>query len=88
MQRFNLLIILILVLTACQKPEEKSSGVVNEAAKARIDSTFKSMIDSGMIAGVSALIFEDNEEVYYNAFGFEDREAGKKFDRETIVRIF
>jgi CubicO group peptidase (beta-lactamase class C family) len=88
MQRFNLLIILILVLTACQKPEEKSSGVVNEAAKARIDSTFKSMIDSGMIAGVSALIFEDNKEVYYNAFGFEDREAGKKFDRKTIVRIF
>jgi CubicO group peptidase (beta-lactamase class C family) len=79
---------MLISLSACQKSEEKNSGVVTETAKARIDSTFKNMIDAGLIAGVSALIYENDKEVYYNSFGFEDREARKEFDRKTIVRIF
>lgn len=78
-----------LCLVGCRTSQEmRSSGVVTEHIKARIDSTFKSMIDSNMIAGVSALIYENNKEVYFNSLGFEDREAGKEFDRRTIVRIF
>ncbi|RYZ46335.1 MAG: class A beta-lactamase-related serine hydrolase, partial [Chitinophagaceae bacterium] len=45
-------------------------------------------IDSNKTAGVSALIFEKGKEVYYNAFGFADREAQKPMDRNTLVRIF
>ncbi|HEY0656438.1 MAG TPA: serine hydrolase domain-containing protein [Chryseosolibacter sp.] len=82
-------LLVFVCLAACQKSgEEKSAGVINETAKARIDSTFKSMIDSAKIAGVSALIYENDKEVYFNSFGFEDREAGKAFNRNTIVRIF
>ncbi|HEY8936159.1 MAG TPA: serine hydrolase domain-containing protein [Cyclobacteriaceae bacterium] len=62
--------------------------VVNDVAKARIDSTLKSLVDSGSIAGVSALIYEKDKEVYFNAFGYADREAKLPMDRNTIVRIF
>ena len=87
------LFLLLVGVTACQvatKPEEVAEGgaIVSEPVKARIDSTLKAMVDSGQIAGVSALIYEKNREVYYNAFGFADREAGLAMDRGTIVRIF
>jgi CubicO group peptidase (beta-lactamase class C family) len=77
-------------LAACQAPktEETNAGIVTEKVKARIDSTLKNMVDSGNIAGVSALIVEKNKEVYFNSFGFADKEADKAFDRNTIVRIF
>jgi CubicO group peptidase (beta-lactamase class C family) len=48
----------------------------------------KAFVDAGDAAGVSALIFENKEEVYFNAFGFADKEAGVPMDRNTIVRIF
>ncbi len=83
---------LILVwIVACQPNEKKSDEaglIINTQAKARLDSTLKSLIDSGRVAGISALIFEKNKEVYYNAFGYADSEAGKVMDRTTRVRIY
>jgi CubicO group peptidase (beta-lactamase class C family) len=66
----------------------KPAPIVNAAVKSRIDNTLQRFIDSGKIAGVSALIFEKGKEVYFNSFGFADREAKKPMDRSTIVRIF
>lgn len=80
-----------ILATSCKapKPEEiNTGGIINEAAKARLDSTLKAMVDSFKIAGVSALVIEKDKEVYFNAFGHADREAGKPFDRNTLVRIF
>lgn len=70
------------------KETTADSLVVNEKVKTRIDSTLKGMIDAGKIAGVSALIFEKDNEVYYNAFGYADREAKVPMDRNTLVRIY
>jgi CubicO group peptidase (beta-lactamase class C family) len=80
-------IVAAISISACQ-PKTSSNEIITEAAKSRIDSTFKSMVDSGRIAGVSALIVEKNKEVYFNSFGHADREANKVFDRNTLVRIF
>lgn len=84
------LIVCVVVVAGCQSPntQETVSGVVNDAAKARIDSTLKAMVDAGKIAGASALIVEKDKEVYFNSFGFADREANKQFDRTTLTRIF
>lgn len=84
---------ILLYATACQSPNtgeqaESTSLVVDESVKARIDSTLKSFIDSSKVVGVSALVFEKNKEVYYNAFGLADREANIPMDRNTIVRIY
>jgi CubicO group peptidase (beta-lactamase class C family) len=46
------------------------------------------MVESTRIAGVSALVFENGKEVYFNSFGMADREAAKAFDRNTLVRIY
>lgn len=74
------------------KPENKTENtvklVVSDSVTARIDTTLKSFVDSGNIVGVSALIFEKDKEVYFNAFGYADREAKKPMDRNTIVQIY
>lgn len=68
--------------------QTSSVTIINDAAKARIDSTLKGLVEANSIAGVSALIFEKNKEVYFNAFGYADHEADAKMDRNTVVRIY
>lgn len=77
------------LLFACNKKETSpTSLIISDRVKTRIDSTLKIFVDSGKVAGVSALIYEKNKEVYYNAFGYADREAKVAMDRNTLVRIF
>jgi len=85
-----LLLPALIVLSAYQlsKPKHNADAVVNASVKSRIDATLKSFIDSGKTAGLSALIFEKGKEVYYNAYGFADRENHVPMDRNTIVRIY
>src|SRR6476620_1770867 len=68
--------------------KDASATVIDKLARKRIDATLKSFVDSGKVTGVSALIFEKNKEVYYNAFGYANREAKIPMDRKTIVRLY
>jgi CubicO group peptidase (beta-lactamase class C family) len=83
-----------LLAAACGGPAAAGRGapspdrVVNEAAAERIDATLSRFVESGTLAGASALIWEDGEEVYYRAFGMANRAAGVPMDRNTIVQIF
>jgi hypothetical protein len=59
---------LIIVVSAAsfQRPAQKMSiksytAVIDKAAKSRIEATLKSFVDSGKIAGVSALVFEKKQ---------------------------
>ncbi|MDN3203946.1 serine hydrolase domain-containing protein [Algoriphagus sediminis] len=79
--------VLTLFLSACNEPVNQNF-IVNEEVKSRIDSTLQSYVNTGNVGGVSALIFENDKEVYFNAFGFADRENQKPMDRETLVRIY
>lgn len=91
MNKFVYALLGLLVFTTSfqqQNKPHKTSAIIDNAAKSRIDSALKSFVDAGNIAGVSALIFEKNKEVYYNAFGYADREAKTPMDRNTIVRIY
>ena len=81
-------LLLLLVSTISFGQQNKTAAIIDRTAKSRIDSTLKSFVDTGNIAGVSALIFEKNKEVYYNAFGYADRETKAPMDRNTIVRIY
>lgn len=83
------LILLLAGLWACAPTETaEESKIIDDTARNRIDSTLQSLVDAGSIAGVSALIYEKEKEVYYNAFGYADREAQEPMDRQTIVRIY
>jgi CubicO group peptidase (beta-lactamase class C family) len=84
-------VFLIAVANKNSKPETKTNvadPVVNAAVKTRIDGTLKFFVDSNKTVGISALIFEKGKEVYYNNFGYADREAKIPMNRNTIVRIY
>jgi CubicO group peptidase (beta-lactamase class C family) len=70
------------------KENKLTPTIVDKSVKARIDAVLKSFVDSGKVTGVSALVFEKGKEVYYNAFGYADREAQAQMGRKTIVRIY
>lgn len=86
-RKYFLLLSVLMTLCACAK-EETNITVIDDAAVARIDSTLQSFVETGAVAGTSALIFEDGEEVYFNAVGFADRENEVPMDRNTLVQIF
>jgi len=80
----------LLIISAFQlsTTSHKTAPIVTPDVKSRIDATLKGFTDAGKTAGVSALIFEKGKEVYFNAFGYADREAKTPMDRNTLVRIF
>jgi CubicO group peptidase (beta-lactamase class C family) len=55
---------------------------------AAIDGALKGLVDAKALVGVSALVFQDDKEVYFGAFGQADRENNKPMTRDTIVQIF
>lgn len=66
----------------------KEDFIVTDSVTQRIDATLKSFVDSGDIAGVSALIFEKDKEVYFNAFGHANIAENQPMERSTIVQIY
>jgi CubicO group peptidase (beta-lactamase class C family) len=77
-----------LLISACTPSEPAVDRVVDDVASARIDSALAAMVESGRVAGASALVFEKGRETYFGAFGHADREAGIPMARNTIVQIF
>ena len=55
---------------------------------ARIDAALKAMVDSGRAVGVSALIWQGDQERYFGTAGMADRERGRPMGRDTLVQIF
>jgi CubicO group peptidase (beta-lactamase class C family) len=93
MKRTILVLLTVLLIASAfqlttSHSKNKPAPIVSAVVKDRIDATLKRFTDSGKTMGVSALIFEKGKEVYFNAFGYADREAKLPMDRNTIVRIF
>ncbi len=83
-----LAVLLIAGIVACSAPKQAETGIVTDAAKSRLDSALSTMVETGMVAGVSALIYEKGQEVYFNTAGFADRDAQIPMDRNTIAIIY
>lgn len=95
MKLFSTIVLICLILSSCQESNSTETAVTNRKdvivdsiAVKRIDSTLKAYIDKDQIAGVSALVYEQGEEVYFKAFGFADRERNMPMDRSTIAMIY
>jgi CubicO group peptidase (beta-lactamase class C family) len=54
---------------------------------ARIDSLLQRYTDENRIAGAVALVLRDGKPVYERAFGWSDKEAGRRMTTNTIFRI-
>ena len=53
----------------------------------RLDTLLQKYVDDGQIAGAVALVLRDGKPVYERAFGWSDKEAGRKMTANTIFRI-
>jgi CubicO group peptidase (beta-lactamase class C family) len=53
----------------------------------RIDRLFQQYVDQARIGGAVALVLQDGKPVYERAFGWSDKEAGRKMTTDTIFRI-
>jgi CubicO group peptidase (beta-lactamase class C family) len=53
----------------------------------RIDRVLQQYIDENRLAGAVALVLRDGQPVYERAFGWSDKEAGRRMTTDTIFRI-
>ncbi|GLR16949.1 serine hydrolase domain-containing protein [Portibacter lacus] len=94
LKKQTLFLIVAILILSCKKTSKQYSAVsstnqlITLEVQSKIDSTIQSFVTAGDIAGGSALIIEKGKEVYYNHFGFADRENKTPFDRKTIVQIY
>ncbi len=95
----RLLAILCLALASCTSVPayETAPQIVVAAPDAanadlararRIDALLGTLVAKGAVPGASALVRSGDEEVYFNAFGMQDRESQTPFTRDTIGRIY
>ncbi|MBI2187896.1 MAG: beta-lactamase family protein [Acidobacteria bacterium] len=54
---------------------------------ARIDQALQQYVDQNRVAGVVALVLRDGTPVYEKAFGWSDKEAGRRMAVDTVFRI-
>ncbi len=64
-----------------------SSAAVSPERVQRIDRLLQKYVDDNQVAGVVALVLRDGKPVYERAFGWSDKEAGRKMTTDTIFRI-
>jgi len=67
-------------------PAKQSSGFSKERL-ARIDQVLQQYVDEGRIAGAVALVQRNGQVAYERAFGWSDKEAGRRMTADTIFRI-
>lgn len=54
---------------------------------ARIDKGLQQYVDENRVAGIVALVLQDGRPVYERAFGWSDKEAGRRMTTDAIFRI-
>ena len=53
----------------------------------RLDKVFQQHVDENRVGGVVALVLRDGRPIYEKAFGWSDKEAGRRMSVDTIFRI-
>ena len=81
-------------LSPMPQPPLSHGPIVNDAphgiSQARLqvlDATMRKYVDDGKLAGAVLMIHQDGREVFSNAYGWRDREAGDRMEEDDIFRI-
>ena len=64
-----------------------SADTLSSERLARLDRVFTQYVDEQRIGGAVALVLQDGKPVYDKAFGWRDKEAGRRMTTDTIFRI-
>jgi CubicO group peptidase (beta-lactamase class C family) len=86
-----LLVALILSLSSIsatqRSPAPQSANGFAADRLARIDRVLQQHVDENRIAGAVGLVLRDGKPVYERAFGWSDKESGRRMTVDTIFRI-
>ena len=64
-----------------------TAEVVSSQRLARIDTLLQQAVDDNSIPGAVALVLRDGKPIYEKAFGWSDKESGRKMATDAIFRI-
>ena len=81
------LLLLVLSFGAYGQPSPKPEFSLSAGRLDRVDRVLQKYIDDNRVAGVVALVLQDGKPAYERAFGWADKEAGRKMTSDTIFRI-
>src|SRR3954447_18514945 len=68
-------------------PPIQAGGKFASDRLARIDTLFQRYVDEGRLGGAVVLVLRDGRPVYERAFGWSDKEAGRRMATDSIFRI-
>jgi CubicO group peptidase (beta-lactamase class C family) len=80
-------VLLSLTLLAHAALAQPAAPVLAPDRAARIDRLLESYVEQNRVAGAVALVLQDGKPVYERAFGWSDKEAGRRMATNTIFRI-
>ena len=80
-------VLLSATLAAQAPPARTPAGTFDPARAPIIDRALQRYVDSDRVAGIVALAMQDGRVVYEKAFGWADKEAGRRMTTDTIFRI-
>ena len=82
------LVALLSAPLSAQAPHRPSDAGTFDSTRAPIiDRALQKYVDTDRVAGIVALVMQDGEVVYEKAFGWADKEAGRRMTTDTIFRI-
>ncbi len=81
------LIVATFSLLACQHTNPAKQSPIKIDANI-IDKSLSELVKDGEVMGAEALIYSGNQEVYYGAFGYADREVGRLWQRDTLATLY
>jgi CubicO group peptidase (beta-lactamase class C family) len=81
------LLLVVLTFGAYGQPSPKPALSLSADRLERVDRVLQKYIDDNRVAGVVALVLQDGKPAYERAFGWADKEAGRKMTSDTIFRI-
>ncbi len=85
---FALLVLVAAPLAAQSLPQGSPAALGMDAARLhRIDSVMQSLVDQGKIPGAVTMILRQGRVVQQGAYGFADKEAGRRMTTGTLFRI-
>jgi len=85
--RITAIVVTLLLPAALVAQTPLQTGVFDPARAAVIDRGLQHYVDSDQVSGVVALVMQDGKVVYEKAFGWADREAGRRMTNDTVFRI-
>jgi CubicO group peptidase (beta-lactamase class C family) len=74
-------------LSAQSTSKPVAAGKFDAALAPVIDRGLQRYVDRDRVPGIVALVMQDGDVVYEKAFGWADRESGRKMTPETVFRI-